>query len=342
MTDALPVREKEWWRRPWWPPVADWGPSAFFKLGLLYLAILLVLPIAYNADWFELESRLGDTIADLIPVGVPLAGALGAVTISLYGVFQHNTNWQKRWNYWHMARPLMGALLGSFGYLIFIATIQSTGVTPAVETTPATTSTTADPDDDAPAPTATTTTLTPVDTTDQDTEQRDLIVYYVIAFVVGYREETFRQLIKRVADALFKPGDGAAGQVALVADRPTGDAPHAVTLAPVSAVKVSTWDLVFGDGESRTNQKGALSSVAHTYNRPGLYLATLTITDDAGNRASASVQITVTGDPAAPPAAAALADAGVEWLLRATTDEERRAIEAELVTETDKFPDDDA
>jgi hypothetical protein len=36
----------------------------------------------------------------------------------------------------------------------------------------------------------------------------ELITYLVIAFVVGFREQTFRTLIKRVVDILLSPGDG--------------------------------------------------------------------------------------------------------------------------------------
>jgi hypothetical protein len=32
-------------------------------------------------------------------------------------------------------------------------------------------------------------------------------LFYLIAFVVGYREQVFRQLIKRVADVILAPGD---------------------------------------------------------------------------------------------------------------------------------------
>jgi hypothetical protein len=35
------------------------------------------------------------------------------------------------------------------------------------------------------------------------------LLYYLIAFVVGYREEVFRDLIKRVADVILTPGGGA-------------------------------------------------------------------------------------------------------------------------------------
>ena len=34
-------------------------------------------------------------------------------------------------------------------------------------------------------------------------------IYHVLAFIVGYREETFRDLLKRVTDLILRPGDKA-------------------------------------------------------------------------------------------------------------------------------------
>ncbi len=37
------------------------------------------------------------------------------------------------------------------------------------------------------------------------TAAKDFIIYYVVAFLVGYREETFRDLIKRATDLIMQP-----------------------------------------------------------------------------------------------------------------------------------------
>lgn len=37
------------------------------------------------------------------------------------------------------------------------------------------------------------------------------LLFYIIAFVVGYREEVFRALIKRVADVILTPGGSPTG-----------------------------------------------------------------------------------------------------------------------------------
>jgi IPT/TIG domain len=44
------------------------------------------------------------------------------------------------------------------------------------------------------------------------------LLYYLIAFLVGYREETFRELIKRLVDLIFAPASaGAAPKITSLA-----------------------------------------------------------------------------------------------------------------------------
>ena len=49
---------------------------------------------------------------------------------------------------------------------------------------------------------------------------KDFIIYYVVAFLAGYREETFRELIRRVTDMILKPAtqNAAAPQVSFKHD----------------------------------------------------------------------------------------------------------------------------
>ena len=78
----------------------------------------------------------------MLPIGVPWFGALGAVTLSLYGVFDHNDHWNPKWNYWYIARPLVGIILAIIAYFTFITLINSTGLTPRTSATSMSTSTT--------------------------------------------------------------------------------------------------------------------------------------------------------------------------------------------------------
>lgn len=103
-----------------------------------------------------------------LPVGVPWFGAVGGSLISLTGVFKHSRDWDEHFALWHYARPLVGAFLGSLGALIFLVIVNAAAVH---GTSP------------------------------------NGVVYEVVAFLVGYREATFRSLIQRATDVLLSPGD---------------------------------------------------------------------------------------------------------------------------------------
>ena len=218
--------------------IAHLGPTFFFALAVIYLILLLLIAVGREAEFWFLDN-LNDPIAGVLPLGVPWFGALGAVTLSLYGVFDHNDHWNPKWNYWHIARPLVGIILAIIAYFIFITLINSTGLTPRTSATATTTTTTSsttsttlgpttttsdspgttdstsnegpgfvpEPADQAPEAanqepdgTAASATSTPGQTSGNTSGPSALLLYYVLAFIVGFREDTFRNLIKRAAD----------------------------------------------------------------------------------------------------------------------------------------------
>jgi hypothetical protein len=173
---------------PVWP--GDDLPRYLFPLELSYLLILNAVALLYalhapplvigGVSIPPLRDLLPPTVAG-VPISIPWFGALGAVLIGLYGIFDHShRDWQRGLNTWHVARPFTGAALGTVGYILFASVIRATGITP------------------------------------QPAEGVGKLVYFGVAFVVGFREETFRQLIKRVADLIVGPGQGTT----LVAPRP--------------------------------------------------------------------------------------------------------------------------
>lgn len=103
-----------------------------------------------------------------LPVGVPWYGAVGGTLISLTGIFKHSRDWNEHFALWHYSRPLVGAFLGSLGALMFLVIVNAAAIH---GTTP------------------------------------NGAVYEVVAFLVGYREATFRSLIQRATDVLLSPGD---------------------------------------------------------------------------------------------------------------------------------------
>jgi hypothetical protein len=159
-------------------PEKEWGGSkpAVFAIQIIYLTILAVLAIIYFTDRASigLPESLGP-----VSIAVPWYGALGAVLISLVGVTQHRSDWDPAYRFWHWSRPLLGASFGSISVLIFQAGILAVGSTPSASSK------------DVP---------------------RNLL-YYIVAFAVGYREETFRELMKRLTDVIFSPGPSAGAAV---------------------------------------------------------------------------------------------------------------------------------
>ncbi len=105
-----------------------------------------------------------------IPIGVVWFGAVGAVLISLTGVVEHADDWDENLYLWHLSRPLMGAALGVVSVLILQAGVLAAGTQPT-----------------------------------GGTSGTKNLLYYLVAFLVGYREQTFRELIKRLVDLIFAP-----------------------------------------------------------------------------------------------------------------------------------------
>jgi hypothetical protein len=246
----------------------------FFTMSTIHLVALLALFWLYSANYYGVKDAIPGLIGGILPIGVPFFGALGAIVISLEGITKHFTDWQRKWAYWHMSRPLLGAVLGSVAFFIYILLAKAAG---------------------ASAPDAT----TPVS---------ELAVFFVVAFVVGYREETFRALIKAVIDLILTPAnvvplhapaitfevkgaqvinysfpDGAAGseQVVTVTVSNTG---NATLTAPIALVSVTGSDaLTF----SKSNDLLSGTDLA-----PGL-ARTVDLTFRPANQGSFSGSLTV-------------------------------------------------
>jgi hypothetical protein len=105
-----------------------------------------------------------------IPVGVVWFGAVGAEVISLYGIFMHNQEWKASYNYWHYIRPLFGAVTGSIGALLYLVALQL-GTKGKVSVDP--------------------------------------LTFYAVAFIFGFADKSFLQMVKNVTDVIVKPGKQA-------------------------------------------------------------------------------------------------------------------------------------
>ena len=170
------------------PPVS--GRLGFVLLvEVFYLLVLFVIALVYLTNLHTLLSFTIPSSFGPLAIGVPWFGALGAVMISLSGIFAHRSDWDPSMKYWHFTRPLVGAALGIISVLIFQAGILAVGSS-----------------------------LTPPSGVTAPTN----LLYYLIAFLVGYREETFRELIKRLTDVILTPGGGASPPVITIINPPQG------------------------------------------------------------------------------------------------------------------------
>lgn len=144
------------------------APSWALPLQLLYLAALVAIAVLYH-QIKQLRAVFPDP-AGPIPLGVPWWGALGGVTISFTGIFRHAHEWQARFNGWHVARPVLGAVAGSVGYLVFIVVIRASGAHAS------------------------------------SGAQVNSAIFDLVAFLLGYREAVFREILRSAMDTLLAPG----------------------------------------------------------------------------------------------------------------------------------------
>src|ERR1700682_502625 len=187
------------------------GISGVFALQFCYALILGILIFTYFADRTLIP--LPDLLG-VIPIGVPFFGALGAITISMSALADHRDDWEPEWWYWHASRPIVGAIVGTVSVVFFVVGILSVGQK---------------------APTA---------------SAGPNLLYYAIAFVVGYREQAFRDLVKRVVDLLLKPGSQSALPQIQQLNPPTGSATGGtqVTLTGTGLAGVS--NVTFGGAKA--------------------------------------------------------------------------------------------
>jgi len=126
-----------------------------------------------------------------VPVEAPWFGAVGGCLVSFGGIFRYNREWDPAYNYWHPVRPLIGAFTGSVACVLLLALLRAAAGSKVGS---------------------------------------DPTVYDSAAFVFGFAESAFRQLIKALTDTFIKPGGSSAG-----AGVPPKPAPTAVATPPAAA-----------------------------------------------------------------------------------------------------------
>jgi hypothetical protein len=171
----------------------SWNPGIYFIIAMTDLILLLVGAVAYawspELSWLPRGSL---AFAPVVSLWVPWAGSLGGVCISLVGIARYASRWDgQQYGYWHLARPFLGGVFGTIAVLIVVLVLQNIALSTAVTST------------HPPEGTA---------------------VLTVIAFVVGFRESAFRDLVTKVVDVILGPGktdDNKTNNAATVAFVPS-------------------------------------------------------------------------------------------------------------------------
>ena len=105
--------------------------KTIFLIALAYLLVLLTLGLVFfikRTFLFFLPDSFGP-----VAIGVPWFGALGAVLISLSGVFDHERDWDPDYWPWHIARPFIGVGLGVVSVIIAKAGVLAVGAIPPTQ-----------------------------------------------------------------------------------------------------------------------------------------------------------------------------------------------------------------
>lgn len=160
-----------------WP--RQWTPGAFLVLQVLWLAAGLGVAAVTSTVPQEFALRGSAEWPNVMSPWAALGGLIGGVTISVVGISRHAHDWNpSRYAYWHLARPLLGLLTGSVAVLILLFVLKGVGGDGVKLFDP-----------------------------NRRFDGAAHGFMFVVAFVVGYREESFRELVKRVGDLLFVKKD---------------------------------------------------------------------------------------------------------------------------------------
>jgi hypothetical protein len=144
------------------------GPGPFVSLVVsgVWLGFLALLAYCYLK---ELQPIAGIEDPNNGVLAIAWVGSLGALTANFSDIARRADRWNPHLATRFLVRPLTGAAFGAIGYLIFRAVVQ-------------------------------------VSVTNMADLRGPTILGYVIAFALGYREEMFRDLLKRITDLLATAG----------------------------------------------------------------------------------------------------------------------------------------
>lgn len=263
--------------------------KTIFFISLSYLFAILILGLLFFVRREWLVFLPATPCFGPIPLAVPWFGALGAVLISLTGVFEHEQDWDKGFWPWHLARPFIGVGLAIVSVLLMQAGILAVGSSPDPQTCVPNNAPINSP---ASAPSNTPASPPPSGPSNAPIHVPKNLLYYLVAFLVGYREETFRELIKRLVDVVLSPGTGKGPTPTLQVASPSQVSHAAPTPIVISGTGLaSTQSVKFGTAVAQFKVDSDVQLTATTPIMSVAGAVPLTVTTKNG---SASLQFTFT------------------------------------------------
>ncbi len=139
--------------------------SPYIFAAAMFYLVSLIAVFIIYACWPSFKHAVPTALGPL-PVGVVWFGATGAVIASLRGIFYYNDKWDSSFNYWHYSRPMFGAVTGSIGALLYWVSLSLGNASPV---------------------------------------KVDRATFYVVAFLLGFADKAFIELLKNVTDVVIKP-----------------------------------------------------------------------------------------------------------------------------------------
>jgi len=140
-------------------------PRSILVVSLLWLLVLVAGFVCFKQ--IGAFARAVELDLGALPFEAVWFGAIGGWLISAQGIFKHNYSWLRSYDYWHVVRPIVGAVVGTLGCLIFLVLNQAATSSDQVATNPT--------------------------------------FYAVAALAIGYREESFRSLLSKLLDTIIVP-----------------------------------------------------------------------------------------------------------------------------------------
>jgi len=178
------------------------GRTSRWAISIAVLDVVLIVGLVWllfarwrGAGFFR---DLQDPVGGLLPLIVPWAGALGGVMRSLVGTAWHSHDWDDRWLIWHLIRLVAGAVAATVAFAI----LQTVLVTTIVTSGDVTAQPVGDGAGTGDGIRLLSTPLTPA----------EVGLYGGVAFVVGFVDKVFLDLVAKVTRVLFAHGDDPRGE----------------------------------------------------------------------------------------------------------------------------------